>query len=148
MLREYLGEEAFFRKLREYLKKYRFSNANTEQLFDVLDDGNGKVEKMMNSWVRQAGIPMVKVQCSEKGPDKLHFVLTQERIRPRLGGSVSPRVGKEQIWHIPVKVKDATGTVTDLDLMRHKAVEFELDRVHHEQHELYMLNPSMQVCAG
>lgn len=147
MLHEYLGGDVFFEKIRNYLKKYKFSNANTEQLFDEL--GGRKIIDMMNSWVRQPGTPLLKVECNidENNNDKLRFVLTQERIRPKLGNAdaVTPRIGKEQTWQIPIKIKDAQHTLNDLDLMKDKSVEFELDRVKsNNDNEYYMINPSMR----
>ena len=49
---------------------------------------------------------------------------------------------------IPIKIKDAGGTLNDLDLMKDKSVEFELERVKsNDGGEYYMINPSMRAFA-
>jgi len=146
MLHAYLGKQTFFHKIQNYLKKYKFSNANTQQLFQEL--GGQKLIEMMNSWVRQPGTPLIKVESSVVSAHKMRFSLTQERMRPNFGASqfAPARFGSEQTWQIPLKIKNAQNKFEDMDLFKTKSVEFEVTRVYSEDEhhvEYYMLNPSM-----
>ncbi|XP_022864268.1 aminopeptidase M1 [Olea europaea var. sylvestris] len=75
MLQSYLGPECFQRALASYIKRYACSNAKTEDLWSVLQEESGEpVNKLMNSWTKQKGYPVVSVRV--KG-QKLEFEQTQ-----------------------------------------------------------------------
>ncbi|KAF9616987.1 hypothetical protein IFM89_033057 [Coptis chinensis] len=75
MLQSYLGAECFQRSLASYIKQYACSNAKTEDLWAVLEKESGEpVNKLMNSWTKQKGYPVVSV--SVKG-NKLEFDQSQ-----------------------------------------------------------------------
>lgn len=51
MLFCYLGEELFQKGIHEYLEKYKYSNARTEDLWKSLEEGSGKpVSEFMNKY--------------------------------------------------------------------------------------------------
>ncbi|CAM8967550.1 unnamed protein product [Rhodiola kirilowii] len=65
MLQSYLGAEVFQRSLAAYIKKYACSNAKTEDLWAALEEGSGQpVNKLMNSWTKQQGYPVVSVKVN------------------------------------------------------------------------------------
>ncbi|CAH2040953.1 unnamed protein product [Thlaspi arvense] len=67
MLQSYLGPECFQRALASYIKKYACSNAKTEDLWAVLEEESGQpVTKIMNSWTKQKGYPVVSVKVNDK----------------------------------------------------------------------------------
>ncbi|GAB2223006.1 hypothetical protein Droror1_Dr00017140 [Drosera rotundifolia] len=71
MLQSYLGAEPFQRALASYIKKYASSNAKTEDLWAVLEEESGEpVTKLMNSWTKQKGYPVVSVKLKDQ---KLEF---------------------------------------------------------------------------
>ncbi|KDP34065.1 hypothetical protein JCGZ_07636 [Jatropha curcas] len=75
MLQSYLGAEPFQRSLASYIKKYAYSNAKTEDLWAALEEGSGEpVNKLMNSWTRQKGYPVVSVKLKDH---KLEFEQVQ-----------------------------------------------------------------------
>lgn len=75
MLQSYLGAENFQRALAAYIKKHAFSNAKTEDLWAALEDESHQpVNKLMNSWTRQKGYPVVSVKVKDK---KLEFEQSQ-----------------------------------------------------------------------
>ncbi|KAL7001775.1 AP-1 complex subunit mu-1-like [Sarracenia purpurea var. burkii] len=62
MLQSYLGPECFQRALASYIRKHSCSNAKTEDLWTVLEEESGEpVNKLMNSWTKQKGYPVVSV---------------------------------------------------------------------------------------
>ncbi|KAA8546229.1 hypothetical protein F0562_003032 [Nyssa sinensis] len=75
MLQSYLGPECFQRALASYIKKYACSNAKTEDLWAVLEEESGEpVNKLMNSWTKQKGYPVVSVKVKDQ---KLVFEQSQ-----------------------------------------------------------------------
>ncbi|GLT75954.1 hypothetical protein SLA2020_476430 [Shorea laevis] len=75
MLQSYLGAEPFQRSLASYIKKYACSNAKTEDLWAALEEGSGEpVNKLMNSWTKQKGYPVVSVKARD---NKLEFEQSQ-----------------------------------------------------------------------
>ncbi|XP_057957573.1 aminopeptidase M1 [Malania oleifera] len=75
MLQSYLGPESFQRALASYIKRYACSNAKTEDLWAVLEEESGEpVNKLMNSWTKQKGYPVVSVKIEDQ---KLKFEQSQ-----------------------------------------------------------------------
>ncbi|KAF4367053.1 hypothetical protein G4B88_016765 [Cannabis sativa] len=75
MLQSYLGAESFQRSLASYIKKHAYSNAKTEDLWAALEEGSGEpVNKLMNSWTKQQGYPVVSVKVNGQ---KLEFEQSQ-----------------------------------------------------------------------
>lgn len=55
------------RSLASYIKKYACSNAKTEDLWAVLEEGSGEpVKKLMNSWTKQKGYPIISIKVKDK----------------------------------------------------------------------------------
>ncbi|KAM4121389.1 hypothetical protein ACB094_01G001800 [Castanea mollissima] len=75
MLQSYLGAECFQRSLASYIKKFAFSNAKTEDLWAALEEESDEpVNKLMNSWTRQKGYPVITVEVKDQ---KLVFEQSQ-----------------------------------------------------------------------
>ncbi|GLT72771.1 hypothetical protein SLA2020_446750 [Shorea laevis] len=76
MLQSYLGAEPFQVEVTCFIyKKYACSNAKTEDLWAALEEGSGEpVNKLMNSWTKQKGYPVVSVKVKDQ---KLVFEQSQ-----------------------------------------------------------------------
>ncbi len=60
MLERWLGGDAFRAGVRLYLERYKFSNTETTDLWDALEDATGQpVRRIMDSWIFQPGFPLV-----------------------------------------------------------------------------------------
>jgi aminopeptidase 2 len=82
MLVNLLSEEVFRTGIVNYLKKYKYSNANTSVLWSELSKASGiDVTNMMTSWTGRAGFPLVKV---EKNGDNT-YTATQRRFGSESG---------------------------------------------------------------
>ncbi|XP_044464976.1 aminopeptidase M1 [Mangifera indica] len=91
MLQSYLGAEVFQRSLASYIKRFSCSNAKTEDLWAALEEGSGEpVNKLMNSWTKQKGYPVISVKVKEQ---KLEFEQSQ------FLSSGSPGEGQ---WIVPI----------------------------------------------
>ncbi len=92
MLEDFMGEETFRKGLELYMKRHKYGNATTEDLWAALRKASGiDVKKMMSGWIKQAGYPMIEVE--KKGPVT---VLSQKRF-------LMEGDDKASVWEIPVK---------------------------------------------
>jgi puromycin-sensitive aminopeptidase len=94
MLAEYLGEKDFRDGLRFYLKKHRYGNAVTGDLWAALEKSSGKpVAKIMKNWTARPGYPLLTV-----GDDGR---ISQSRF---FASPLSEKRNKEKtLWQIPAK---------------------------------------------
>ncbi len=111
MFENYLGKKTFRKGMRAYIHKYKFGNADTQDLIDSIATAAGKGErfkKAFRSFLDQTGVPEVttRLDCSGAHP-VLH--LTQRRYLP-LGSKGDP----DRTWGIPVAVRDPAGVTSIL----------------------------------
>ena len=94
MLEQYVGEEQFRDGIRNYLNKHEFSNTETEDLWDSIEEFSSiPVRETMNSWILQPGFPRVLIQS--EGND---IKITQSTFR--YDNSVD-----KTLWKIPMEIK-------------------------------------------
>jgi len=94
MIEAYVGQEAFQKGVRDYLQRYRFSNATGQDFWNCLEQSSGKqIGGIMKEWIGKPGHPLVTVTI---GAEKL--VLRQERFL--LSGE-----HEKTIWPIPITMK-------------------------------------------
>jgi len=107
MLESYVGEETFRAGVNAYLQKHQYANATAEDFWDAQAKTSKRpVNKIMPTWVKQAGTPIVnvKTQCSGNSTS---VTLTQQRYffdRSKF------EAANNQLWQIPLCLKgSATG---------------------------------------
>ena len=89
MLERYLGEEDFRKGVRAYLAGHAYGHATSGDLWAELERASGEpVVRVMRSYTRTAGVPMVEVRAETPTPDgqtRVTLRRTQyaERARPR-----------------------------------------------------------------
>ncbi len=72
MLEQYLGHDAFRAGIRRYLDRHALANAETTDLWDALEEATGEpVRRIMDSWILQAGFPLVSVEAAGEGKVEL-----------------------------------------------------------------------------
>ncbi len=83
MLEQYLGAEAFRDGIRLYLRRHEYANAETTDLWDALEDSTRQpVRPLMDSWIFQAGYPLISVERDGRG-----LILSQTM---QIGSSSTP----------------------------------------------------------
>jgi aminopeptidase N len=98
MVETFVGNEAFRTAVASYLRKYSFKNAAAEDFWTEVTRLTGKpVDRIMKSYVDQAGIPVLDVgpRCA-KGDTQV--ALHQERFM----GVPGAKPSQTQTWTIPV----------------------------------------------
>ena len=107
MLESYLGEETFRAGINAYLKQHQYANATAEDFWDAQAKTSKKpVDKIMPTWVKQAGEPIVnvKAQCSGSSTS---VTVTQQRYYFDRSKFESPN---DQLWQIPLCLKGSATT--------------------------------------
>ncbi len=62
MLNDYVGEESFSKGLHNYLDRFRFKNAVSNDLWSEIDSASNKpVKNLMQVWTKKKGFPVVEV---------------------------------------------------------------------------------------
>ncbi|MHA1870466.1 MAG: M1 family metallopeptidase, partial [Promethearchaeota archaeon] len=100
VLQGYLGDETFRKGIKYFLEKYKFDNASSGDYWDAFEEATGEpIKKFANSWIFQAGHPIINVKkvILDKDTNKYKLILTQKRFT---------YLNKEYdtLWFIPVKI--------------------------------------------
>ncbi|KAL0132492.1 hypothetical protein PUN28_000323 [Cardiocondyla obscurior] len=102
MMENFFGPDVFFGAISAYLTKYAYRNAETADLFRVLQDSVGSklnVTGIMDTWTLQEGFPVVNVKKSGN-----KFVLTQKRFLDDPDAISDPTKSKFGYrWTIPIE---------------------------------------------
>jgi len=102
MLRHQIGEDAFYRGLRNYLEVHRGKNVVTADLIKSIQDANHiSVQQFFDEWIYGAGAP--KFDVSYTYDDSKHQVALTVKQTQKVEG----RVG---IFHVPVDVEITTAS--------------------------------------
>jgi aminopeptidase N len=81
MLRSDLGDEVFFRGIREYYESHKGSVASTEDLRRALEEASGKeLSGFFARWVYDAGHPQYELKWYWLGKKELRLVLSQFQL--------------------------------------------------------------------
>jgi puromycin-sensitive aminopeptidase len=102
MLEGYLGPETFRAGVNEYLKKYAYGNSTADDFWSTLARVSKKpVDKVMPTFVNQAGVPMlsIKQECTGKNTT---VSVSQQRYfsdRDAFNGT------NDQVWQVPICMK-------------------------------------------
>ena len=100
MLREQLGDEAFFRALKHYLEANRLQNAVTADLVKAIEESTGtNVDQFFDQWVYGAGAPRFVVRSTyDAAEKKIHLDVKQiQKVEGRVG-----------LFRVPVNVAITT----------------------------------------
>jgi puromycin-sensitive aminopeptidase len=111
MLEQYLGEEAFRDGIRHYLSLHQYSNTETTDLWDAIEESSGEpVRQIMDTWIFQGGYPVVEAELV--GDRTLR--LRQERfLYPLDGDEGHDDGGHRELWAVPILYRWSTGSRTD-----------------------------------
>ncbi len=124
MLESYLGEETFRAGVNAYVQQHRYANATADDFWDAQAKTSKKpVDKIMPTWVKQAGAPIVNVKAQCSG-NSTSIALAQQRYyvdRSKF------EAANDQLWQIPLCLKgSASGSAAKCELMTKKEETFTL----------------------
>jgi aminopeptidase N len=105
MLENYLGEDAFREGVRAYMKRYKYKNTVTDNLWDELERASGKkVKQIANDFTTKPGVPLITVENEKPDGNGTTLTLRQERF------AVDESAKEETVWHVPVYAAETGST--------------------------------------
>ena len=94
MLEHYLGEAPFRAGVTDYLRRYAYGNARTEDLWEALERSSGQpVRRVVSPWVDRPGFPVVLARLVPEG-----LALRQRRFSFH-------GMSDEDPWPIPLEIE-------------------------------------------
>ncbi len=116
MLAEFLGAKKFRDGLRYYLKKHKFGNTITDDLWESLEVVSKQpVKKIMKAWTKQTGYPLLEVKQDNK-----KITITQSRF---YSSEVSRLQTKDKtLWPVPITLLFKNGTKKELLITKSKTI--------------------------
>ncbi|MBI3803988.1 MAG: ERAP1-like C-terminal domain-containing protein [Nitrospirae bacterium] len=101
MIEHFLGEEAFRKGIRDYMKAHQYKNTVAGDLWSTLEAASGQpVAAIAKDWFTQPGFPLVTIEASESNFRNL--TIEQRRFFAgghTVGGGASPT------WSVPFTLK-------------------------------------------
>ncbi|RZC34845.1 endoplasmic reticulum aminopeptidase 1-like [Asbolus verrucosus] len=131
MLSKFLQQETLQNGLNDYLNTYKYSNADTKDLWNVFSRNTNQsleVKAIMDTWTQQMGFPLITITREEN-----EMIVTQERFLltvESMNSSVrsSPKSKYDYRWYIPLTYFTNNDTQTVYNIwMNMTDVRFELD---------------------
>ncbi|KAG7660768.1 APE2 [[Candida] subhashii] len=93
MISRWLGEDTFIKGVSNYLKKHKWGNTQTSDLWEALAEASGKdVVKVMDIWTKNIGFPVVRVEevaTNEIKVTQNRFLATGD-VKPEEDGVLYP----------------------------------------------------------
>ncbi len=124
MLEAYLGEDTFRAGVNAYLQQHQYANATASDFWDAQARTSRKpVDKIMPTWVNQAGAPIlnVKAQCSVNSTS---VAVSQQRYYYDRSKFEAPH---DELWQIPLCLRgSASGKNSKCELMTKREETFTL----------------------
>ncbi|KJE49210.1 MULTISPECIES: M1 family metallopeptidase [Acidiplasma] len=97
MIEAYTGNDVFMTGLRNYLKKFSYSNAEGSDLWNSIEEVSKKgISEIMNEWISKKGYPLLMAKKTDNG-----LLLTQEKFN--LHGN------EHEEWKIPLFINRFSG---------------------------------------
>lgn len=100
MIEAYVGEEAFRDGVRRYMKKHKYGNAETDDLWrEVEASSKAPVTEIAHDFTTQAGVPLIIVDdaACDKETQETHLTLRQGRY-----SAVAGAKPQAAVWRTPV----------------------------------------------
>ncbi|ODV82321.1 uncharacterized protein CANTADRAFT_19886 [Suhomyces tanzawaensis NRRL Y-17324] len=99
MISNYLGTELFLKGVALYLKRNKFGNATSSDLWNCISEVSGKpVGQLMASWIKKVGFPIVNVDFDLSSQS---LVLKQSRF---LNSGDATEEENQTKWWIPLNI--------------------------------------------
>lgn len=126
MLVNFLGFDIFLKGVRSYLKKHKYGNAATKDLWASLSEASGQnVPEFMNAWTRRTGYPVVTLESTGSHDGSLRA--TQSRF---LASGRPQSDDDKELWWVPLAPTTDAGPETAQVLLKERqaTIPFRKDR--------------------
>lgn len=97
MLHDWVGDVKFRDGLRLYLNRHKYGNTCTRDLWAALEEKSGlPVARVMSTWTKQKGFPLVTVSESQRTADSSYLTLSQKKFTANGTLSLQERKGEQR----------------------------------------------------
>uniref|UniRef100_A0A1W7RAZ8 Aminopeptidase n=1 Tax=Hadrurus spadix TaxID=141984 RepID=A0A1W7RAZ8_9SCOR len=108
MLENFMGNENFRRGISNFLVRYKYGNANTEDLWRELSasystNTSKNISEIMNTWTRQKGFPVIRVR---EDPEDADAIFVSQEIFLR---DPKKRSANNSVWSVPLNFRNSNG---------------------------------------
>jgi aminopeptidase 2 len=127
--------------VRIYLKKFKYQNATTTDLWDALQEASGiDVAALMQTWTLKMGYPVVQVLKETHAENTLTLLLKQRRFLSA-GGLTNEEEAASPVWWIPLGIVTQSAPRTPNELiLTEKEGEVTFPYVKEDTSAYYKLN--------
>ncbi len=102
MIESYLSPKVFQGGISNYLKKYKYKNAQASDLWNELSKvSNAPIKSIMESWIKQPGYPLIEVKQINNT-----LTLTQKKF--------NSKTKDKTLWQIPITIKTNNSLIKTL----------------------------------
>lgn len=113
MVHDYLGDESFRTGLRLYMKRHKYGNTTTEDLWRAWAEASGKdIETFMHTWVSKPGHPVVTAEFQDS-----HVLISQKRF---FANPLQAKAEDRTVWPIPL----LSNSLPDVELLTERRAKF------------------------
>lgn len=126
MLHSFIGDDNFKKGMNIYLERFSYSNAETEDLWEALEEASGlPVKQIMPTWTKQKGFPILEVNHHWQDNN---LVLKVSQRRFFVDGSKDQ---ENNLWVIPIQISSATSPDKEIfsSVMDEKRKEFVIKNI-------------------
>jgi len=121
MLYEWIGDAAFRKGMKQYLTKFSYKNAFTEDLWESLSEASGlPVGDVMAGWTGRLGFPLVSAKVKSWDDNSLVVTLSQKKFSAT-NGAVDA-----ECWKIPISFIKSSDSKTEQVLMTSASIDVEI----------------------
>ncbi len=119
MLRRKLGEDAFWKGIRNYYAKYDGGNASTDDLRAMLEQASGQdLKQFFKQWLYTPGTPHLNITYSNNtSKNMVDVTITQQQdalfefpLEVSTGGELHTIAIKDKVTHVQFAVKDKSAS--------------------------------------
>ena len=123
MFENLIGEEAFQKGIRQYLKDHAWGNATSSDLISALEKASGRKDfaASFKTFLEQPGVPLVSIEPGTCTNNTLNLTISQKRWQP-LGGAIL----SQQNWHTPICLKAGTDGEKICTILKEPSAQIQL----------------------
>ncbi|XP_069834611.1 glutamyl aminopeptidase [Dendropsophus ebraccatus] len=134
MLEDWITPEKFKLGCQNYLKKYEFKNAKTDDFWASLAEAsNQPVKDVMDTWTRQMGYPVLSVESG-------NTVIQQRFVLDPKANASHPESPYNYLWNIPVTYYTTNNNVKHLSVYNKSATSLTLEPYDSNSAEFFKIN--------
>ena len=121
LIHRLIGDDHFRSGIQFYLNKHKFSNTETNDLWDSFEKTSGQpISKILSTWTLKMGFPLITISDVEIKEGNIKFKASQKWY---LSDNTTAEGDDEKLWSVPIIVGTDSGT-QPIQYLNTKSSEF------------------------